>query len=176
MLNRIPLGALMLLLGCRSAPSTPVDPVRLNLPPNTNTAPVDYEPSWSPDGSRLVFISNRDGPLNLYTVSVNGTGLARLTSGSSEDDSPSWSPDGRSIAFVSTRDGNPEIYRMNADGSGAVRLTDDPGIDIHPTWAPDGRSIIWNSSWGCSPKMSARAPRCRRSSGAWSASMRFRKC
>jgi TolB protein len=107
---------------------------------------VDYEPAWSPSGTQLAFISNRSGPLKVYTAMADGAELTQLTEGPEEDDSPSWSPDGTRIAFVSTRDGNPEIYRMNADGSNQLRLTDDPGIDIHPAWAPDGKSILWNSS------------------------------
>jgi Tol biopolymer transport system component len=100
---------------------------------------VDYEPAWSPSGTHLAFISNRNGPLKVYTAKADGTELTQLTQGPDEDDSPSWSPDGKQIAFVSNRDGNPEIYRMNADGSDQTRLTDDPGIDIHPVWAPDGK-------------------------------------
>ena len=97
---------------------------------------MDYEPAWSPSGTHLAFISNRNGPLKVYTAKADGTELTQLTQGPDEDDSPSWSPDGKQIAFVSNRDGNPEIYRMNADGSDQTRLTDDPGIDIHPVWAP----------------------------------------
>ncbi|HSE68370.1 MAG TPA: hypothetical protein VLB12_15380, partial [Gemmatimonadales bacterium] len=140
---RYRLAALLLTIGCRGSSESPVlflDGVA------GKTDLVDYEPAWSPSGTHLAFISNRTGPLKVYTANADGTELTQLTQGSEEDDSPSWSPDGSRIAFVSTRDGNPEIYRMNADGTNQLRLTDDPGIDIHPIWAPDGKSIIWNSS------------------------------
>jgi Tol biopolymer transport system component len=140
------LAVLFFLLGCRSGGSSTATPVLFldSVPGKADL--VDYEPAWSPSGTHLAFISNRNGPLKVYTAKADGTELTRLTHGPDEDDSPSWSPDGKQIAFVSTRDGNPEIYRMNADGSDQTRLTDDPGMDIHPVWAPDGNSIVWNSS------------------------------
>jgi TolB protein len=107
---------------------------------------VDYEPSWSPDGTRIAFISNRNGPMNLYVATIDGKTIVRLTSGPWEDDTPAWSPDGRRIAFTSDRDGGSEIYVMNVDGTGLRRLTTSPGADIHPAWSPDGRRIIFNSS------------------------------
>lgn len=141
---RYGLVALLLIVACRG--SSRENPVLFldSVPGKSNL--VDYEPAWSPSGTHLAFISNRSGPLKVYTASADGTELTQLTQGPEEDDSPSWSPDGTRIAFVSTRDGNPEIYRMNSDGSNQLRLTDDPGIDIHPVWAPDGKSIVWNSS------------------------------
>lgn len=127
--------------------SRPAAGQRLLFPePAARVGLVDYEPSWSPDGSRLAFISNRTGAFKVYIGWIDSVGMTRLTEGTAEDDSPAWSPDGSQIAFVSTRDGNPEIYRMNADGSAQVRLTNDPGVDIHPIWSGDGRSILWNSS------------------------------
>jgi TolB protein len=140
------LAGLALLIACRdSLPSTATPVLFLDASP-AKTDLVDYEPAWSPSGTHLVFISNRTGPLKVFTAKVDGSALTQLTEGPEEDDSPSWSPDGRQIAFVSTRDGNPEIYRMNADGSAQTRLTNDPGPDIHPIWAPDGKSILWNST------------------------------
>src|SRR4030095_4811989 len=144
-MHLLPTG-LAFLIACRgSLPSTATPVAFLDAPPE-KTDLVDYEPAWSPSGTHLVFISNRNGPLKVFTARVDGSELTQLTQGPDEDDSPSWSPDGRQIAFVSTRDGNPEVYRMNADGSAQTRLTNDPVLDIHPVWAPDGKSILWNAS------------------------------
>jgi TolB protein len=107
---------------------------------------VDYEPAWSPDGSHLAFVSNRLGPLKVFSMRADGTEVRQLTQGKEEDDAPAWSPDGSRIAYVSTRDGNPEIYVMRADGTDPRRLTRDPAADIHPVWSPDGAAILWNSS------------------------------
>jgi TolB protein len=107
---------------------------------------VDDEPYWSPDGLSFVFVSNRNGPMNLYRIATSGGAPLRLTSHAGPDDTPAWSPDGRSIAFVSEVDGNPEIYPLNADGSNQRRLTSDPGLDLHPNWSPDSRRILFNTS------------------------------
>src|SRR5713226_1236726 len=71
--------------------------------------------SWSPDGKRIVFASDRDGGrLQIFVMNADGTGVTQLTSGFTNDD-PVWSPDGMRIAFQSTRDGHEEVYVMNAD-------------------------------------------------------------
>jgi TolB protein len=107
---------------------------------------IDYEPNWSPDGSSIVFVSNRNGPMNLYRVAVKDGAPQRLTNHAGPDDTPAWSPDGRHIAFVSEVDGNPEIYLVGADGSSLHRLTSNPALDLHPNWSPDSQRILFNTS------------------------------
>ena len=100
----------------------------------------DAEPSWSPDGSKIAFTSDRDGNDEIYVMNADGSAPMRLTSDPAADYSPAWSPDGTRIAFVSNRgDGVPTIYVMNADGSNPVPLTN--GRD--PAWSPDGRRIAF---------------------------------
>lgn len=110
------------------------------------THPVDYEPAWSPDGTHLAFISNRTGPLKVWTMRADGTEPRQLTQGPDEDDAPAWSPDGKWIAFVRVLDGDAELFVMRADGSDLRRLTTSPGPDIHPQWAPDGSHLLFNSA------------------------------
>lgn len=69
----------------------------------TDHSAGDYDPSWSPDGRRIVFTSTRDGNREIYSVNADGTDLRNLTNHSDSDYDPSWSPDGRRIAFTSTR-------------------------------------------------------------------------
>ena len=111
----------------------------------THSSAGDSEPSWSPDGRRIAFMSFRDGGREIYVMNADGSGQTRLTHNSAGDWSPSWSPDGRRIAFMSLRDGNSAIYVMNADGSGQTRLTHNSAGDWSPSWSPDGRRIAFHS-------------------------------
>ncbi|MBV9925744.1 MAG: PD40 domain-containing protein [Acidobacteria bacterium] len=96
-------------------------------------------PSWSPDGTRIAYGSNRGSTnVEIYTVGSSGGAPVRLTDNAARDYLPSWSPDGRKIAFTSDRDGNSEIYSMNADGTGQTRLTNNPAPDQDPDWGSAG--------------------------------------
>ena len=112
----------------------------------TNSPENDVYPSWSPDGSKIVFQSYRDGNPEIYVMNPDGTGQTRLTTHPDSDISPSWSPDGSWITFHSSRDGNMEIYKMTAGGFSQTRLTNDPEWDWGPSWSPDGSQIVFQSS------------------------------
>ena len=91
----------------------------------TNNPDRDFSPSWSPDGKRIAFVSNRDGHVHIrgrltyeiYVMDANGENQQNLTNDPSNDRSPSWSPDGKRIVFSSDRDNdrdhNIEIYVMD---------------------------------------------------------------
>lgn len=104
----------------------------------------DIAGAYSPDGTKIAFMSNVEGDLEIYTVNGDGTGFRQLTKNSWADAYPSWSPDGTRIAFTSNRDGDFDIWVMNADGSDPVNLTNwSPGSDDDPHWSPDGRYIAF---------------------------------
>ena len=113
------------------------------------------QPSWSPDGSQLVFISpcTRRGEFfetayresSLYLINVDGTGLKTLTTVPGSDFDPAWSPDGGRIAFTSVRDGNKQIYVLDVNSLAITRLTS-VNADIEssqPAWSPDGNLIAY---------------------------------
>jgi Tol biopolymer transport system component len=119
----------------------------------------DLTPSVSPDGTKIVFASDRhlnnglggtvySNAFEIYVMNIDGTNVQRLTNNTSDDVEPTWSPDGTQIAFVAHRDGDPEIFRMNADGTGQTRVTNNPVGDSAPDWSPDGTRIAFHGSRG----------------------------
>jgi Tol biopolymer transport system component/CubicO group peptidase (beta-lactamase class C family) len=83
--------------------------------------------------------------VDVYSVSVGGTALERLTTDPFIDGLPSWSPTGARILFGSNREGDFEVYVMDADGSGQTNLTRCLGSDDGGSWSPDGRRIAFPS-------------------------------
>ncbi len=78
---------------------------------------VDSAPRYSPDGTKIVFHSMRDGVSEIYVMNADGSNQTRLTNNSFIDTAPTWSPDGSKILFTTQRAGQPALYVMNADGS-----------------------------------------------------------
>ena len=106
------------------------------IPPDVLTkAGNNFLPVWSPDGTRIAFMSTRDGNPDIYVMNRDGSSVRRLTTNPAIDGSPTWSPKGDQIAFTSDRTGTPQIFVMGADGLGARQLTHDTYAD-RPTWSP----------------------------------------
>lgn len=105
----------------------------------------DRSPYWSPDGSRIAFMSERDGSLDLFVTDAHGTDLVKVAGGDAVEafsGADPWSPDGSRLAFASNRDGNWEIYVVDADGSNLARITNDPADDAFRGWTPDGTRLL----------------------------------
>lgn len=118
------------------------DEAKKALLPKTDTTPSTLENV----GGKIVFVSEREGNPQIYTMNADGTNQIRITTNKFYEIMPVFSPDGSKIAFVSDRDGNPEIYVMNVDGSNSLRLTNEPSYDYSPSWSPDGKKIVFISN------------------------------
>lgn len=103
----------------------------------------NYDPSLSPDGKRIVYISVISGKEQLFIINANGTGAVQLTHDDVDHEDPDWSPDGKRIAFVLLKEKTEAIAIMNIDGSNVRQLTPKDERAIHPRWSPDGSKLAY---------------------------------
>jgi len=105
---------------------------------------LDNQPNLSPDGSKLAFVSNRDGPIAVWVSNADGTEAVRLcrTRGAT----PEWSPDGKHIVFDSNEGGHWFIVIVGTDGTAEMHL-EDAGFDRRgPSWSADGKWVYFSSN------------------------------
>jgi eukaryotic-like serine/threonine-protein kinase len=154
----------------------------------TNLKEGACQPSWSPDGMRLVFISpctkHQESYMgsSMYIINVDGSGLSPLPTVSGGDYDPAWSPDGRYIAFTSLRgDFRPKLYLMDLQNNNDVKLLADEGTkNMQPGWTWDSKKIAFATTrkgpqqiWimnadGSNPELFTRSASLRNSYPAWS--------
>jgi Tol biopolymer transport system component len=108
----------------------------------------EYHASYSADGKRIAFESNRFGnSQQLWVSEADGSRAVQLTSfGNAWAGSPSWSPDGERIAFDGNASGQWDIYVIPSQGGKPIRLTSGSGSKIRPTWSGDGKWIYYCAS------------------------------
>lgn len=116
--------------------------------PLTNGSSRNTLEDWSPDGTRVVFSSDRNGNQDLYVVRTDGTQLTRLTSDTADDLLPRWSPDGKTIVFYRVPHSGAftyaQLHLVNPDGTNERPLLDATMHDFDPTWTPDGATIVFS--------------------------------
>ncbi|RBO93067.1 Tol-Pal system beta propeller repeat protein TolB [Pseudochrobactrum asaccharolyticum] len=108
----------------------------------TNSQAIDTSASYSPDGSKIVFESDRGGRQQIYVMGADGSNPQRISFGNGSYSTPVWSPRGDLIAFTKQSGGQFSIGVMKTDGSGERLLTS--GFHNEgPTWAPNGRVLMF---------------------------------
>lgn len=110
-------------------------------------------PAWSPDGSKLAYVSFESGRSAIYVQNVETAQRTRIASFKGINSAPAWSPDGRRLAFTSSRSGNADIYLLDLASRKLTRVTSSRAIDTEAAWSPDGGSIIFTSDRGGSPQI-----------------------
>lgn len=110
-------------------------------------------PKWSPDGTRLAYVSFERGHSVVYIQNVLTGVRIKIADFPGINGAPAWSPDGTRLALSLSKDGNAEIYVMNLADRSLTRLTRNPAIDTEPSWSPDGRYIVFTSDRSGAPQI-----------------------
>lgn len=105
----------------------------------------DLSPAWSPDGSKIIFMSDRTGNWQIWTIDPAGNNPTQVVTTASNETNPKFSPDGTKIVFISSRSGKGQVWTMNADGTSPFRVTQDSYSNDYPSWSPDGTRIAFTS-------------------------------
>jgi Tol biopolymer transport system component len=112
-------------------------------------AALNREMAWSPDGTRLLFVSDLDDPYgDLFVANLSGetlTEVTNLTESAGPDVTGMWSPDGKRIAFTSYRSNYPSVWTMSSSGTDLKQITfgSNQHADYFPSWSPDGSSLVF---------------------------------
>lgn len=121
-------------------------------PALTSKEPI-ISPAWSPDGTRLAYVSFENKKPIIFVHSISSGQRIAVANFKGSNSAPAWSPDGRKLAVVLSKDGGSQIFTVNADGSGVQRLTSSGGIDTEPFYSPDGQHLYFTSDRGGSPQI-----------------------
>lgn len=120
----------------------------------TNSRGIDVSPSFSPDGTKMAFVSSRNGLPQIFVLDLSNGQTRRLTYAGRYNTQPSWSPAGDKIAFSTwEKNGEINIFTINTDGSGLRQLTRGSRENEAPSWSPGGEMIVFTSNRQGSKKL-----------------------
>ncbi len=106
----------------------------------------EVAPAYSPDGTRIAFVTDRNGNAEIYVASADGSNATRLTQTTEAEGSPSWAPDGSRILFDRGSAGGTQVWSMNPDGTDQRALTQSAGDNLAPVMSPNGQVIAFVST------------------------------
>ncbi|WP_411728201.1 Tol-Pal system beta propeller repeat protein TolB [Methyloglobulus sp.] len=110
-------------------------------------------PSWSPDKSRIAYVSFERKPAAIYVQTLATGQRTRVAEFPGINGAPAWSPDGTKLALTLSKDGSPDIYTLNLGTGALTKLTKSFAIDTEPVWSPDGSNIVFTSDRGGKPQL-----------------------
>lgn len=114
----------------------------------TSSGGIDVEPSFSPDGTKLAFVSARFQRPHVFVRDLATGQDTRITFAGWYNTTPSWRPDGRKLLFAGfdKEIDRYDVFLVNPDGRQMERLTLDQGDNEKPSWSPDGRFLVFASN------------------------------
>jgi TolB protein len=110
-------------------------------------------PAWSPDGTKLAYVSFEKKKPIVFVQSLTSGSRAILANYKGNNSAPAWSPDGSKLAIVLTYGANSQIYTIDASGGGLKQVTKSTAIDTEPAFSPDGNWIYFSSDRGGRPQI-----------------------
>ncbi|HET7452718.1 MAG TPA: winged helix-turn-helix domain-containing protein [Thermoanaerobaculia bacterium] len=106
----------------------------------------EFDPEFSPDGTRIAYVSTRSGAPEIFTASSRGGDPVQVTKlGGPQVSAPRWSPDGKTIVFSARPQGQADLYAVPAGGGTPRRLTADPGDELAASFSRDGEFVYYAS-------------------------------
>lgn len=118
----------------------------------TSTQPI-MSPSWSPDGTRLAYVSFENKRAQIFTQILTSGERFKVSEFEGLNGAPVWSPDGKKLAMTLSKDGNPDIYVLRLSDKSLSRITSHWSIDTEPAWMPDSETIIFTSNRSGKPQL-----------------------
>ncbi|MBI5937433.1 MAG: Tol-Pal system protein TolB [Betaproteobacteria bacterium] len=119
----------------------------------TNSPEPLISPAWSPDGSRLAYVSFEEKKPVVYVQNIFDGKRRAVASFKGSNSAPAWAPDGRRLAVALSKDAVSQIYLIDVEGGAPKRLMESPALDTEPIFSPDGRMLYFTSDRGGSPQI-----------------------